>query len=302
MNWDDLRYVLALSKAGSLARAALQLGVDHTTVGRRVEAAEQALGVRLFTRTTTGYTLTADAVRLLAPMREVEDAVLAVQRHAQAHDKALEGPLRVTSPETFGVMYLAPRLAAFGVEHPGLTIELMPSGELLDLGRREAEIAVRLVRSKQDSLVARRAGEVTYGLYASALYLSKRPVKSRESLVEHPLLISPEIKAIETQWVRHLNPHARAAFVSTSSLALLAAARASAGLAVLPRYLADADESLRHVPMPEEPSEVVWLTVHRDLARTPRIRAVLDEIAASMKRDALVLKGAVAPLDPGSRR
>lgn len=126
----------------------VELGVDHTTVGRRVEAAEQALGVRLFTRTTTGYTLTADADRLLAPMRQVEESVLAVQRHAQANDGGLEGPLRVTSPETFGVMYLAPKLASFGVEHPGVTIELMPSGEVFDLGRREAEIAVRLVQSK----------------------------------------------------------------------------------------------------------------------------------------------------------
>jgi DNA-binding transcriptional LysR family regulator len=291
MNWDDLRFVLALSKAGSLARAAVVLEVDHTTVGRRVEAAEVALGLRLFTRTTTGYVLTADADRLLGPMRQVEEAVLAVERNAHAHGARLEGALRVTSPETFGVTYLAPRLASFGLENPGLSIELMPAGEVLDLGRREAEIAVRLVRSKHESLVARRAGDVVYGLYATHVYLAQHPVKSRESLADHPVLSSPEVKAVESVWLKRLNPHTTPSFVSTSSLALLAAARASAGVAVLPRYLADADPTLRHLSMPDEPSEAVWLTVHRDLKRTPRVRAVLDFLAATMKRDAMMLKG-----------
>jgi hypothetical protein len=97
MNWDDLRFVLALSEAGSLARAAKALAVDHTTVGRRVEAAEASLGVRLFTRTTTGYVATADAERLLGPMKQVEDAVLAVERGATASRDTLEGVVRVTS-------------------------------------------------------------------------------------------------------------------------------------------------------------------------------------------------------------
>ncbi len=128
LNWDDLRFVLAVSRAGSLARAARALHVDHTTVGRRVEAAEAALGVRLFTRTTTGFVLTADADRLLQPMRQVEDAVLALERTAEAQDERLAGAVRVTSPETLGVSYLAPRLAAVGRAHPGRTLELMPAG------------------------------------------------------------------------------------------------------------------------------------------------------------------------------
>ena len=102
MNWDDLRFVLALARSGSLARAAKALAVDHTTVGRRVDAAEAALGLRLFTRTTTGYVPTADAERLLAPMKQVEEAVLAVERGALANDDALAGTVRVTSPESLG--------------------------------------------------------------------------------------------------------------------------------------------------------------------------------------------------------
>lgn len=291
LNWDDLRFVLAVSRAGSLARAARALHVDHTTVGRRVEAAEAALGVRLFTRTTTGFVLTADADRLLQPMRQVEDAVLALERTAEAQDERLAGAVRVTSPETLGVSYLAPRLAAFGLANPGLTIELMPAGEVLDLGRREAELAVRNFRSKHESLVVRRAGEVKYGLYAAHAYLAQHPFKNRDALGKHAILGAPEPGAIETVWLRRLSPRAQPSFVSTSSLALLAAARASAGIAVLPRYLADGDPALRHIAMADEPSEPIWLTVHRDLRAVPRVRALLDFLAATLAQDAPLLLG-----------
>jgi DNA-binding transcriptional LysR family regulator len=180
MNWDDLRYVLALADAGSLLKAAKVLEVDHTTVGRRIEAAEAALGVRLFTRTTTGYVPTADADRLLVPMRTVEQAVLSVERSAVARRDSLEGPVRITSPETFGVSYLAPQLATFGQTHPGVVIELVPAGEVLDLGRRQAELAVRFFPSKGEGLAVRRAGEVTYGLYATKAIAIKSGVPTRK--------------------------------------------------------------------------------------------------------------------------
>lgn len=282
--WDDLRFVLALSEAGSLARAAKALRVDHTTVGRRVESAERSLGVRLFTRTTTGYVPTAEAKRLNSSMRGVEDAVSALERAAHAGRGGLDGTVRVTSPETLGISFLAPRLATFGGKHPGLVIELEPAGAVLDLGKQEAEIAVRLFRSKGEGLVVRRVGAIAYGLYASHAYLAKHPIKGRETLADHVFLGSPGAKDLETVWLRKLCPGAKVVFTSTLSVALLGAARASAGVAVLPRYLGDEDPTLRYVAMPEEPSEPVWLTVHRDLRSTPRVRAVLDFLGTALGR------------------
>lgn len=292
MNWDDLRFVTALARAGSLASAARSLDVDHTTVGRRVASAERALGVRLFTRTPTGLVATADAERLLAPMAQVEQAVLALERHAAAHGDRLAGTVRVTAPETLGAVYLAPRLAAFGAEHPALTVELVPSGAVLDLGRREAEVAVRLVRSRDEGLVARRAGAIAYGLYAAHTYLAKRALKSIGGLARHRVLGGADPRGIEAKWLARLGPDVRATFVSDSSMALLAAARAGAGIAVLPRYLGDGDPALRHLPAPDEPVETVWLFVHRDLRATPRVRATLDVVADAMKNDAALLRGA----------
>ncbi len=293
MSWDDLRYVLALYEAGSLARAAKKLGVDHTTVGRRIDTLEGALGVRLFTRTPTGYVPTADAERLLPQLRQVEEAVLALERGAHAQHDSLEGTVRVTSGETFGAAYLAPRLAAFGRQHPGLTLELVTGGPVLDLARREADLAVRLFRSKHQSLVVRRVAELGHALYASEAYLARRPLKKASELSKHALLVpTPGPHVVETAWVQRLSNGARPAFVCDLTIALVGAARAGAGVAVLPRYLGDAEPSLRRVPMPGEPSEPIWLTVHRDLKSTRRVRVVLDFLGACLEGDRRLLAGA----------
>lgn len=293
MNWDDLRFVLALHRAGSLARAAKKLGVDHTTVGRRIEAAEGALGVRLFTRTSTGYVPTAEAERLVAQIAQVEEGVLALERGAHAQTTSVDGVVRVTSPETFGARYLAPRLATLGLEHPGLTIELAASGAILDLARREADVAVRFFKSKHENLVVRRVADVAHGLYASESYLARRPVKKPSELAGHPILTSTAGPGVvEAAWVKRVTGGARATFVSDLTIALLEAARAGAGLAVLPRYLGDAESALRRIPMRDEPREPVWITVHRDLKNTPRVRVVLDYLADCLERDRAMLLGA----------
>ncbi|MFT3765200.1 MAG: LysR family transcriptional regulator [Minicystis sp.] len=292
MNWDDLRFVLALSRAGSLARAAKELSVDHSTVGRRVEALEADLGVRLFTRTTTGYVLTAEAEALLPDIRQVEEAVLAVERGAHAQHDSLEGIVRVTSGETFGACYLAPRLVSFGRRHPGLSIELVTGGAILDLARREADIALRFFRSAHENLVVRKAAELGHALYASEAYLARRPVESAADLREHPILTpTPGPNVVEAAWVERLTAGARPAFVTTLTIALVDAARSGAGIAVLPRYLGDPEPSLRRIPMPDEPREPIWLTVHRDLKHTKRVRVVLDFLSECLEKDRGLLLG-----------
>lgn len=295
MNWDDLRFVLALTKAGSLSAAARDLKVDHTTVGRRIEAVESDLGVSLFTRTTRGLVMTAEAERLLPDLMHVEAAVLALERGAVAQQGTLDGVVRVTSGESFGIAYLAPRLAVLGRRHPSLTLELMTGGTVLDLARREADIAVRLFRSEHESLVVRRVAELAHGLYATPEYLARRPVLGRDDLRHHSMLTADSGPGVvEAAWVEHLTAGARPTFVSNMTLALVAAAHAGAGIAVLPRYLGDSDAGLVHLPQPDEPREAIWLTVHRDLQRTPRVRMVMDYLADCLRSDAGLLLGAVA--------
>lgn len=289
MNWDDLRFVAVLSRAGSLVKAAATLGVEHTTVGRRVEAAERALGVRFFTRTAAGYVLTREGEQLLNPLRQVENAVLALERGVNAQRGMLEGSIRVTSPETFGISYLAARLARFGRQFPALCVELAPTGEILDLSRSEAELAVRFFRTRHEAVTVRRVGEFRYGLYVSAAYLKRRPLKGPVELSAHPLLLPPS--GVELDWVRQLVPSARAAFVSEVSLVLAEAAAAGAGVAALPKYLGETTPGLVHLPMPREPSEPLWLTVHRDLRQSPRVRVLYDFLTETIRADRALLVG-----------
>ena len=292
MNWDDIRFVVATARAGSLLAAAKRLGVDHSTVGRRIDAAEAALGVHLFTRTRRGVVPTPEGVRLLASMGKVEAAVLSVERDARAQQQSLAGTVRVTSPETLGAHYLASRLARFQGEHSGLTIELVPSGEVFDLVRQEAEVGVRTFRSDHEGLVVRKLATVHYGLYAAPAYLERRPVSPRPDLQQHAILsIPPSADEVEQRWLARIAPGVVPTFVSPVSSALREAARGGAGLAILPCYLGDEDDSLRRVPMPHPPHETVWMTVHRDLRTMPRVRAVLDFLVQTTKADAPLFEG-----------
>ena len=223
-------------------------------------------------------------------MQRVEGAVRELEREVSS-TATLSGPVRVTSPETLGATWLAKVLAQFQTEHPQVQLELVPSGQVLDLGRREAELAVRFFRSKQDHLVARRVATVGYGLYASHSYLKRHPVHGPERLHEHALLGSNAEGDLEARWLRRLDKRAKPAFTSPFSLTLLAAAKEHAGIAVLPCYLGDAEPTLQRISAPEPPKEDMWLTVHRDLRDSPRVRALMDGVIAAAHRDARRLAG-----------
>jgi DNA-binding transcriptional LysR family regulator len=218
---------------------------------------------------------------------------MSVTRAAEARSEGLTGLVRVTSPETFGVSWLAPQLAAFGLHHPGVNVELTPSGKVLDLGRGEAEIAVRFHRSRTQNLVVQRVAEVGYGLYASHAYLAEHPLPTPDDLRAHRLLLPPG-RSIEGDWVARWAPGVRPAFASELSGALLAAARADAGVAVLPRYLGDPEAALCRIPLPDPPSEPVWLTVHEDLRDAPRVRAVLAFLGERLRAARGALRGEAA--------
>ncbi|HEY1098986.1 MAG TPA: LysR family transcriptional regulator [Myxococcota bacterium] len=287
LSWDDLRHVVVVARAGSLLQAAAKLGVDHTTVGRRVAAAEAALGVTLFVRSAAGLQLTVEGEQLLAPLQQVEEAIDAVARQAGAGSIDVAGPIKVTAPESFGIAWLAPRLARFATTHPGVRVQLEPGGTVLDLGKGEAEIAVRAVRAtKADHLVSRRGATLRTGLYATRAFLARHPVHRPADLARCPLLIGADDEA-DTRWLLKLaGPSANVALSCVVALALLAACKADAGVAVLPRWLGDDDDDLVYLPMPDEPAQTLWLTVHRDLRRTPRVRAVLDFLIEELRRAA----------------
>jgi DNA-binding transcriptional LysR family regulator len=293
MNWDDLRYVLALAEAGSLARAAKELKVDHTTVGRRIETLEAELGVKLFTRSASGYRLMNEAKDLLGDIKQVEASVLAVERAARGRDQVLRGTVRVTASEAFGSRYIAPRLAGFTRRHPELSIDFKTAAEALDLARREADVAVRLFRSRHAYLVVKRVAEFGYALYASKEYLGRRAVPSAiEDLKKHDFIVFdlPFTEPHEGTWLDEHCRGARIAMSTNSTAAALGAAIGGAGIALLPKFVGDFEPNLRKIPMPNEPRLPVWLTIHKDLQQSAPVRAVLDFLTETFRADADYLR------------
>ncbi|WP_044564576.1 LysR family transcriptional regulator [Azospirillum sp. B4] len=287
MDWDDLRYFLAIARQGTLSGAARQLAVSQPTVGRRLESLETRLGTRLFHRTPAGYVATEAGAGLVAGAERMEAEALAVERAATGLDMGLEGTVRATSPEWVGQWLLGPQLSAFHTVHPGITVDLVTDARLYSLTRREADVAFRFHRFDQNEIVQRRLVTVAFGLYAAPEYLERRgPPDFTRGAEGHSLILMNESFGglPDLPWLLALAPAARHA-VRTNSRDLQAVACAQGtGLAALPQVMARARGLVAiETPTPAPPRDI-WVGVHRDAQRTPRVRAFLDHMAQVLAR------------------
>lgn len=290
-NWDDIRFFLELGRQASLSAAARRLKVDHSTVARRIALLEKQLGLRLFDRLPRGYALTEEGEALLARAERMEAEVLALQRQASGA-VALQGHVRVTAPPLLASHFLAPRLVPLLGLHPEIQVDLCGDPLTVDLNRREADLALRMIKPGGGGLIARRIGAVGYGLYAARSYLRK--VKARDWAY---IGYNESFGHIDLHhWLRAQAKGRPLAFTTNDMTSLYQAARAGMGITVLPHYLGSSDPLLRRVPS-ETPAadREMWLVVHPDLRRAPRIRAVMDYLIALFTRDRRLLQGGTAP-------
>lgn len=284
-NWDDLRIFLAAARSGSLSAASRVLDSNQPTVGRRIDALEQALGVRLFQRHTQGLTLTEDGQRIVQIVEGMDSAAASLARLPQGNDDTLSGTVRIAAPEGLGVRVLAPALAEFAQRHPELDLILEPSAASADLARGEADIAVRLYRPDSQDLVVRRIRDMEFGLYAAGSYVRRyglpttagvlhthRFIGYGKQLIDHP----------ESRWLETLASEARYALRSDNTLTRLTAACAGLGIAVLSPLLIVGTTLQRILPDIAPPSRTIWLVVHRDLQQAPRIRVAMEFLAETL--------------------
>jgi DNA-binding transcriptional LysR family regulator len=281
LDWDDLRHVLAIHRQGTLARAGAALRMDPTTVGRRLAALEQRAKVRLFERSPEGWTATAAGLDLVQRAQSVEEEVLAAERELSGANERLSGTVRLTATEMLATRYILPHLWKFRERYPELTIDLICSNRSLDLSRREADIALRLTRPQQPSIVARRLAEIELALYASPSYLARRgvPPEPDESLRGHEVILfgSSRAFATENEWLEARLDGGRVALRADSITAIYAATASGLGIGLLPRAVADEDPTVQRLTTRTSPEpRVIWQMVHRDLQKAPRVRAVLD--------------------------
>ncbi len=283
MEWDDLKYFLAVARTGSLTQGARTLRVSIATVSRRIATLERRLGARLFERKRTGYELTesGEAVRLKA--EEIEQAILSVERQVLGRDRHASGKVRVTTGDDIAAIVIAPMLAKFSARYPGILLEIVARFEVANLVRREADIALRTVAPANDDVLVRHAGWWDLGLYAARSYAEAHHLRPGINDLSNVDIITWDAEHSNLgggPWFAEHAPGARVVLAANSRLIQQAACKAGLGVAILPCAAADHEPKLIRLLSPERVvSAKLWLVVHRDVARTARVRAVMDFLA-----------------------
>jgi len=275
MEWNDIRIFLAVVRSGSFGAAARTLGVSHPTVGRRIKALEDEAEQALFRRTRDGLVLTDAGDGLLALAESMENSALAMERRLAGNHERLEGILRISSAEWFAGYVLAPVLAELTRRHPAVVPEVIASYRLLDLSRREADVAFRLVPFSEPDIVQRRLMSIPYGLYGSADTASA--LQADPASVGLILMNTAQSHFPDVAWLLDRFPSSRRVLTSTSRAVQAQMCLRGMGIAVLPRPLGDALSGLQRIDLPEHPpSRDIWVGYHHDLRHMDRLRAMLD--------------------------
>jgi DNA-binding transcriptional LysR family regulator len=283
LDWEDVRYFVALARRGTLAATARELRVNHATVARRIASLETLVGRTLFDRRARGYVLTAEGKAILAEANAMDEAALSVLRRLDAGTE-LSGLVRLAVGRVLAEHFLIDRLRAFHERYPAIDLEVIGGSRVVSLAKREADVALRYGAPKDNELVGRRIATITFGLFASPAYRDKLKAGQAPSFIgfdEDSEFIA------EAKWVARQFGDRRFSFRANSQTTQAAAARAGYGVALLPRYLVAThvpdlvEVSLRGRP----PERDVWLLVRRDLAKVPRVRAVTDYLAEVFRRN-----------------
>ena len=295
-DWNDLRYFLAVARHGSTIAAAKSLKVSQSTVHRRIEVLEGQIGRHLVVRHATGYKLTEFGIALVPVAEQVEASVASVERFITAADVSMGGAVRVTCSESIGYRLMqAGLLDAFQKRYPSMRVELIMGDRFFDLGKGEADVAIRAGEQDDDTLVGRKIAAVQWALYASRSYIDRHGrIDKPEDLNDHAVVeFDGALKThAAAKWLKAVAPRARATALSNSVPGLLMTVKSGAGLAPLPMPLASKETDLVALlsPIPGLESNVYLLT-HPDLRRMPRVHAFLEFVTAEAELVRRALSG-----------
>ncbi|HXS42939.1 MAG TPA: LysR family transcriptional regulator [Stellaceae bacterium] len=286
-DWNDLIYFLAIARSGSVLGAAKLLRVSQSTVHRRMRELESRFGRSLLKTDPTGSRLTEFGCGMLAHAERVEDAITALQRHAAATGKDLGGIVRITCPESLGYRLMrSDLLEQFAAIYPGIKLEFVMSDRSLDLGKGEADIAIRAAPIEDESLIGRKIADSPWAVYASQSYVEAHGgIERAEDMSHHAVVAFAGAMSAHhaAQWLRSVAPHARVAARAHSLPTLLLAAKSGTGIAVLPIAVGDDESDLVRVFGPlHDVVTPFYLLMHRDLKETPRVRAVFDFVVREL--------------------
>ncbi|MFT7058785.1 MAG: DNA-binding transcriptional LysR family regulator [Pseudorhodobacter sp.] len=287
-NWDDLRTVLALVRGKTLAAAALELGVNYTTVSRRIARIETAVGQPLFLRLADGYQPTEVAHSVAKHAVDMENAEHALSREMQGRDKTLNGTLTVTAPQLLIAHFLAPAIDQFCRENPHVTLRVRATNELLDLNRRQADLAIRISQSPGDLLKGIRLTAQSAASFATpewAQRITDTPQAQIDWIVYEQYSSVPQAALAGY-------PNSKVRLVFDDMVAMLGAAQAGLGVVRLPMFLGRSAAGLVQVPvLPPQPYADIWVVGHADVWPSAKLVAFRDIILPFFKRNRDVFRG-----------
>ena len=284
-DWDDLRFFLAVARAGQLT-AARQLEADHTTVSRRISALEGALRAKLFERKPQGYSLTEQGERLLGLAEGMETQALAVASQVGGADLALSGTVRIGAPDGIGTYFLAPELGALAERHPSLTLQLVALPRTFSLSRREADIAITLEQPTEGRLVSRKLTDYRLRLYASRDYLARHgPVADLADLAGRTLVtyVADLIYSPVLDYFSGLEKYTARRYECASVVAQLEAVRAGVGVGILHDYAVRQFPELQAVLPEVSYLRTYWLVTHVDVRNLRRVEEVYSFILSRVR-------------------
>lgn len=290
LNWDDLKIILAICRAGTLSGAAKELGTSHSTVFRQITAIEKKLSTRFFNRLSHGYEMTEAGETVLARAAAIEESILDLETELTSKDLRLKGLVRLTAPEGISNYLLAPHLTDFHRQHPDIQIELIASSEELALMQHQADIAIRLTTKPPPTSVGRKVCDYRLGIYAAESYLDRvKGMKFQEyDYVLFDFSINP---FFSPHWTAGEQPNI--VFKSASIQVVTNVGCEGMGAVILPCLVGDKEPRLKRVIPPFDQTIELWLLTHADLRQTARVKALMDFLFERLRTEKAFIDGSL---------
>lgn len=287
-DWDHIRIFLAVARSGQLLAASRRLQLDHATVGRRIDALEATVGVKLLERGPAGSSLTAAGERLLATAERIESDIFGALAEFSQSEASISGVVRVGAPDGFGSYFLLPRLARFAALYPELVIQFVPLPRTFSLSRREADIAITIDPPKEGRLVVRKLSDYGLGLYAAHAHLEAQgQIHKIEDLTDRTLItyVPDLMYSASLDYAGDLERIAKRRFECASVIAQVEAVRSGLGVGILHDYAARQDPDLIRILPSFAVRRSYWIVTHKDQRALRRIQAVHDFITSEVKKN-----------------
>lgn len=285
MDWDDLRFFLAVARASSLSEAGRRLGVSQPTVSRRLAAMEARLGVSLIQRSEAGHGLTSVGQEILTSVEEVEQDIDRISMRVAGRDQTVAGTVTITCTQVMADSYLAGRLGPFIADNPGISLNLVCTLQHLSLTRRDADVAIRITSNPPEGLVGRRLCGIAVGVYAAKT--------SKIASLDEAEWIGWQDDRYNRMVIAAKFPKARVRHRTDDMQATASMARAGLGVVVLPCYVGDQDQGLRRALADPADHHIMdlWVLTHPDIRRAARVRAFTEYIARQIHADRDLFEG-----------